>query len=119
MTISPSLVLMTATSFCKLVEAGVSFFSSAPNNVALNNSAPKIDIFMFLCSGGLWPSQISNLGVIFLQSAHLQLRFLQRPNPIRARLGRAQRRHNRNFLGQRRVAGRGLVFARNLPARGF
>src|SRR6266508_922022 len=48
-TISPSLVLITATSFDAFIVGLSAFFSSAAKSVELKNSAAKIDIFIMIC----------------------------------------------------------------------
>src|SRR5215475_15326165 len=55
--------------------------------------------------------------VVFLQTAHLNLTFLQRSDPVRAGLRSTHRRHDRNFRSQRRISNNHLVLARSLPAR--
>src|SRR6266404_8417860 len=58
----------------------------------------------------------SGAGVVFLQAAHLHFAFLQRANPVRARLCRAHRGHDRNFRRERGIANHHFVLTRNFPA---
>src|SRR6266496_3746237 len=52
-TISPSLVLITATSLDEFMGALSSFFSSAASTAIPNKIGTKIENFIFFCSGGL------------------------------------------------------------------
>src|SRR5207248_5988618 len=61
--------------------------------------------------------KLSDAGMVFLQTAHLHLTLLQRTDPVRTRLRRTHRRHDRNFLCQRRVSNHHFVLARDSSAR--
>src|SRR6266516_6069735 len=125
-TISPSLVLITATSFDEFMGVFSSFFSSAASAAVPNNIAVKIDNFIPFCSGGLRHSQIradsdrrskTAATVVFLQTAHLNFSFLYRPNPVRAGQCGAHRRHDRELGGKRSIADDDFVLSWNFSAR--
>jgi hypothetical protein len=57
-TISPSFVLITATSLDEFVGVVSGFFSSAAKTDVAINSSNKIEYFIGFCSGGFEPPQI-------------------------------------------------------------